>query len=160
PFGTRLKASEYTATGVPVISVGEIRLGSLVLHDRTPRVDTGVTSRMPEYILEEGDIVFGRKGAVDRSACVRAGRAGWFLGSDGIRLRLPKDCDRRFIAYQLQAPTHRGWILSQSVGTTMPSLNQRIVAQIPIGLCPRAKQMAIVTQLDALGTKTKNLEMI
>jgi type I restriction enzyme, S subunit len=68
PFGTKLKASEYTATGVPVISVGEVGFGRLQIHEKTPRVDKTVWSRMPEFLLSPGDIVFGRKGAVQRSA--------------------------------------------------------------------------------------------
>ena len=157
PFGTKLKASEYTETGVPVISVGEVRLGKIVLHDRTPRVDRGVTDRMPEYVLEEGDIVFGRKGGVERSACVRKDQAGWFLGSDGIRLRLPTNCNRRFLAYQFLSPTHKNWMLNQAVGTTMPSLNQKIIERIPIAICSLPQQQSIVEQLDALSEQTQHL---
>jgi type I restriction enzyme S subunit len=157
PFGTKLKAAEYTETGVPVISVGEIRLGKIVLHDRTPRVNRGVTDRMPEYVLEEGDIVFGRKGGVERSACVTKAQAGWFLGSDGIRLRLPTNCNRRFIGYQLLSPMHKKWILSQAVGTTMPSLNQKIIERIPIAVCSLHQQQTVVEQLDALTEQTQRL---
>jgi type I restriction enzyme R subunit len=35
PFGTKLKASEYTSTGVPVISVGEVGFGRLRIHHDT-----------------------------------------------------------------------------------------------------------------------------
>lgn len=160
PFGTKLKASEYTENGVPVISVGEIRLGEIVLHDRTPKVDKTITSRMPEYTLEEGDIVFGRKGAVERSASVKKHQSGWFLGSDGIRLRLPSNSNPQFIGLQLLSTTHREWIINQSVGTTMPSLNQKIIAQIPIVTCPIDLQNNIVTQLDGLATETQHLTRI
>ena len=43
PFGTKLKAAEYTKHGVPVISVGEIGRGRILLDDDTPRVDDSVT---------------------------------------------------------------------------------------------------------------------
>src|SRR5687768_9839610 len=97
PFGTVLKAREYSAHGVPLISVGEIDYGALRVNDSTPRAPAEVVARLPEYVLESGDIVFGRKGAVDRSALVKPEQAGWFLGSDGIRLRLSQSCDPRFI---------------------------------------------------------------
>ncbi|MCR9291861.1 MAG: restriction endonuclease subunit S [bacterium] len=153
PFGTKLKASEYTETGVPVISVGEVGFGELVLHGRTPRVDNTVTDRMPEYLLQEGDIVFGRKGAVERSAIVRKNQSGWFLGSDGIRLRLPQNCNSRFIAYQFLSPAHRSWMLQHALGTTMPSLNQKIIARIPIVLPPLPEQRAIAAILGSLDDK-------
>lgn len=153
PFGTKLKANEYTPTGVPVISVGEIGYGHLRLHDKTPRVDITVTNRMPEYLLQYGDIVFGRKGAVDRSARVQVHQNGWFLGSDGIRVRLPSSCDSAFIAYQLLIPAHRDWMIQHAAGTTMPSLNEGIIRRIPIVLLPLVEQRGIAAVLGSLDDK-------
>jgi type I restriction enzyme S subunit len=96
PFGTTLKASEYAEHGVPLISVVEVGNGKINVHPKTPRVWPITTARLPEYVLRAGDIVFGRKGAVERSALVSVEQDGWFLGSNGIRLRLPKAYDARF----------------------------------------------------------------
>ncbi len=153
PFGTRLKASEYSEMGAPVISVGEIQLGRLVLHDRTPRVPQEITLKMPEYLLREGDIVFGRKGAVERSAIVSGDQSGWFLGSDGIRLRLPDSCDKRFVAYYLQSESHKKWMVQNSAGTTMASLNEKIIKLIPITLPPVQIQKRISDKLLAIDRK-------
>lgn len=154
PFGTKLKASEYTATGVPVISVGEVGFGRLRVHHDTPRVDETVSGRMPEFLLKAGDIVFGRKGAVERSAQVQPDEDGYFLGSDGIRIRLNiEECDPKFIAYQLQTQAHRKWMIQHAAGTTMPSLNEGIIRRIPIVLRPLAEQKAIAAVLGALDDK-------
>ena len=51
-------------------------------------------------------------------------------------------------------------MVSQSVGTTMPSLNQKIIARIPITFCALPTQQAIVEKLDALSEETKALEAI
>ena len=154
PFGTKLKASEYTATGVPVISVGEVGFGRLRVHHDTPRVDETVSSRMPEYLLKAGDIVFGRKGAVERSAQVQPHEDGYFLGSDGIRIRLNiEECDPKFISYQLQTTAHRSWMIQHAAGTTMPSLNEGIIRRIPIVLKPLVEQKAIAAVLGALDDK-------
>jgi type I restriction enzyme S subunit len=154
PFGTKLKASEYTATGVPVISVGEVGFGRLHVHHDTPRVDDTVSSRMPEYLLKAGDIVFGRKGAVERSAQVQPDEDGYFLGSDGIRIRLNvEECDPKFISYQLQTTAHRSWMIQHAAGTTMPSLNEGIIRRIPIVLKPLAEQKAIAAVLGSLDDK-------
>ena len=77
PFGTLLKASEYSGTdGVPLISVGEIGAGQFKVNEHTPRVPAIVIRRLPQYVLRTGDIVFGRKGAVDRSALVTEAEDG------------------------------------------------------------------------------------
>lgn len=153
PFGTKLKAAEYTPEGVPVISVGEVGYGRLRTHTKTPRVDESVTGRMPEYLLRPGDIVFGRKGAVDRSALVLPEQDGWFLGSDGIRIRLPQSCDAAFMSYQLLEQRHRNWIIQHAAGTTMASLNEAIIRSIPVVLPPLPEQRAIAGVLGALDDK-------
>ena len=153
PFGTKLKASEYSEVGVPVISVGEVQLGRLTLHERTPKVDVDVIARMPEYLLKTGDIVFGRKGAVERSARVRNEEDGWFLGSDGIRLRLPECCDSRFIAYSFLTEAHKQWMVQHAAGTTMASLNEKIIRLIPLSLPPLPVQKAIADHLEIIDNK-------
>src|SRR5690349_2641413 len=87
PFGTQLKAGEYVAAGVPLINVrnlgyGGIRVGDLeFLSDET-------AIRLGRHRLESGDIVFGRKGAVERHVFIAKEQVGWIQGSDCLRLRL------------------------------------------------------------------------
>jgi type I restriction enzyme, S subunit len=153
PFGTALKANEYSTEGIPLISVREVGYGTLRIDDSTPRVPPEVTRRLPEYLLSAGDIVFGRKGAVDRSAHVKPEQDGWFLGSDGIRLRLPDSCDSRFMAYQIQSARVRNWLVQHATGTTMASLNQDVIERIPIVVPPVEDQRVIAHILGTLDDK-------
>lgn len=154
PFGTLLKAAEYSsATGVPLISVGEIGDGVLQVGHKTPRVDRDVISRLPEYVLRSGDIVFGRKGAVDRSAWLSSEQDGYFLGSDGIRVRFDCRVSSRFMAYQFRLETVRQWLVQHSAGTTMPSMNQKILEQLPVQVPPQPLQQAIAEILGAFDDK-------
>lgn len=153
PFGTSLKAAEYSQEGVPVVSVGEVGHGVLRLHSKTPRVGPDTVSRLPEYVLRSGDIVFGRKGAVDRSAWVRPHEDGYFLGSDGIRVRLNGAVSSRFVAYQLRTAESRDWLLQHAAGTTMASLNQGTLERIPVLLPGLPEQTAIVEVLRAFDEK-------
>jgi type I restriction enzyme S subunit len=149
PFGTLLKASEYASgDGVPLISVGEIRDGFLKVLEHTPRVEPIVTRRLPEYLLREGDIIFGRKGGVDRSAIVLAHQDGWFLGSDGISVRPGSDCHSPYIAFQFQSSRIKKWLLQNAIGTTMPSLNQDVLGKVIVPFPPTlAEQHAIAEAL-------------
>lgn len=153
PFGTALKASEYSAAGVPLISVGEVGHGLLRLRKDTPRIGRAVVARLPEYVLKTGDIVFGRKGAVDRSAWIKPAENGYFLGSDGIRVRFAGDVDPRFMAYQFQSSRVRVWLVRHAAGTTMASLNQGVLERVPVVLPPLDEQRAIAEVLGALDDK-------
>jgi type I restriction enzyme S subunit len=169
PFGTLLKANEYSDDdGVPLISVREVGSGKLHIDDHTPLVPAGVVERLPEYILKAGDIVFGRKGAVDRSAIVSAAQAGCFLGSDGIRLRLNDGAHPPFYAAQFQSKAIQCWLLQNATGTTMASLNQEVLGRVPVVAPPIQEQRAIATaltdvddllsSLDDLLSKSHNLK--
>jgi type I restriction enzyme S subunit len=153
PFGTALKAAEYSAEGVPLISVGEVRQGYFEVSDKTPRVSEETTKRLPKFILEIGDIVFGRKGGIDRNAIVRSQQQGWFLGSDGIRLRLSEKYSSLFFSYQMRSPATRAWLLQNCEGTTMPSLNQQILGRVPIILPTLTEQKSIAHIFGTLDDK-------
>ena len=163
PFGTLLKASEYSASGegVPVISVGEIREGFFRIGSHTPRVSDTVTRRLPQFVLRAGDVVCGRKGSVDRSALVSHEEEGWFLGSDGISVRPTGGIDPHYLAYQFQSAKVKDWVLQQSTGTTMATLNQRILAAATVPV-PRtvAEQEAIAGALSDADALVKSLERL
>ena len=148
PFGTLLKASEYSGQeGVPLISVGEIGEGHFRISDHTPRVPRIVVRRLPQYVLREGDIVFGRKGAVERSALVTESEEGWFLGSDGISIRPNERCYPPYLAAQFQSNVVKTWLMKNAVGTTMASLNQGILGSALIPCATKEEQRAIAGAL-------------
>ena len=65
PFGTQLKASDYVSDGTPVINVRNIGYGTL-RPEKLEFVGEETRDRLSAHVLQERDIVFGRKGAVDR----------------------------------------------------------------------------------------------
>jgi type I restriction enzyme S subunit len=162
PFGTLLKASEYSAddAGVPLVSVGEVRDGYIKISEHTPRVPPSVIRRLPQYVLRGGDIVFGRKGAVDRSALITKTEEGFFLGSDGISVRLSGHCSPIYVSCQLRSHRVRSWLLQNAIGTTMASLNQGILKKIPLSLPPRPEQEAIASALTDIDELIHGLDQL
>lgn len=153
PFGTVLSAAEYSDDGVPLISVGEIGYGEIRLRSTTPRIGNETLSRLPDYLLQAGDIVVGRKGGVDRSALIRDAEAGWFLGSDGIRVRFGPNVDAAFMAYYLLTPNVREWLLRHAGGSTLKSLNEPTLGAVPVRAPQIGEQRAIAEVLGALDDK-------
>jgi type I restriction enzyme S subunit len=100
PFGTMLNASEYVPDGIPVIAVQDIGDNKLV-HNKFVYVNNEVADRLKRYRVADNDIIFGRKGAIERRALIKKSEEGWLQGSDCIRLRLDNSINARFISYQL-----------------------------------------------------------
>jgi type I restriction enzyme S subunit len=157
PFGTQLKASEYVDEGTPVINVRNIGFGDI----RTEKLDylpDPVVDRLSDHLLQPNDIVFGRKGAVERHAFIRQAQDNWFQGSDCLRLRFKSDSvDPQFVSYCLLTQEHKDWMVNQcSHGATMTSLNQDIVSRIPLHLPPLPTQYRIAAVLSAYDDLIEN----
>ena len=152
PFGTMLNSSEYTVTGTPVIAVQDIGENKLS-HHKFVYVNEFTVKRLSRYKVKKGDIIFGRKGAVERRAIIKTSEEGWLQGSDCIRLRFDDSIDAAFISYQFGSESHREWMLQFASGATMPSLNQQILKLLPIRLPALPEQKVIAAVLSSLDDK-------
>jgi type I restriction enzyme S subunit len=150
PFGTQLSASEYVPEGIPVINVRNVGFGD-VRADDLEYVSEGKAEQLHHHVLRVGDIVFGRKGAVERHALIGAAQDGWVQGSDCLRLRLQSPrFNVRFVSFYLRTKGHQDWMQALcSFGATMSSLNQDIVNRIELPCPPRAVQDQIAAALAA-----------
>lgn len=148
PFGTQLKASDYVDDGTPVINVRNIGYGKL-RPEKLEFVAEVTADRLATHLLHQHDIVFGRKGAVDRHLFVGEEQSNWMQGSDCIRLRFLNDeVVPRFISYAFLTQTHQQWMLAQAGNkATMASLNHDIIRRIQIRLPMPIVQNAIVKVL-------------
>ena len=131
PFGTQLKADEYVEEGVPVINVRNVGFGD-VRDDDLEFVTEAKAEHLHHHRLVRDDIVFGRKGAVERHGLITDAQEGWVQGSDCLRLRLRSArVDVRYLSYYLRTKAHGDWMHALcSFGATMASLNQDIVSRI------------------------------
>ncbi len=131
PFGTQLKASEYIDEGIPVINVRNIGFGGIRDSD-LEYISNAKAEKLYQHRLELGDIVFGRKGAVERHALISDAQVGWIQGSDCLRLRMSdENMFSAYLSYYLRTKAHQDWMQALcSFGATMSSLNQDIVSRI------------------------------
>ena len=154
PFGTQLKANEYTESGTPVLNVRNLGFGN-VHTDKLEFVGAETTDRLSMHLLRKGDLVFGRKGAVERHSYITDREKGWMQGSDCIRIRVnTTSINSRFLSYFFLTKAHQAYMMSAcSHGTTMASLNQGILEQIVFPLPTRKTQDKIVTMLSCIDDK-------
>lgn len=135
PFGTVLSAKEFVKYGIPVVAVREIREGYIQIFDETPCVSMETYNRLSKYNLATNDLVFARKGNVERSALIPLAKTKYFLGSDGICLRvITKNLLPQYLFYAIQSNTVRSFLIQNAYGTTMAGLNEKILSSIPLFL--------------------------
>jgi type I restriction enzyme, S subunit len=152
PFGSQLHASDYVPSGIP--SVMPQNIGDNVIREEgIARITPQDARRLSRYLLKSGDIVYSRRGDVERRALVRAEQDGWLCGTGCLRVRLGVSADPRFISYYLGHPDVRAWIVQHAIGATMPNLNTDILGELPTTVPPRSTQASVAELLGALDDK-------
>ncbi len=152
PFGTQFSAKEYTKTGIPVINVKNIGYGQII-ENELEYISEQTKERLNEHIIRAGDIVFGRKGSVDRHAFISKKYDGWVQGSDCIRVRFQEGVNSRYISHFLKLRHIKKQINCAAGGSTMASLNTDILKDLQIALPDIEVQDNIENILSALEEK-------
>ena len=153
PFGSLLHKKDYQSTGTPIITVehlGENR----ILHIDMPRVSDKDKKRLSRFVICNGDIIFSRVGSVDRRSLVREMEDGWLFSGRCLRVRPDQSqVDSRYLSWFFGLEAFKEYIRKIAFGVTMPSLNTKILSNIPIILPPLPEQRAIAEVLSSLDDK-------
>ncbi len=153
PFGSQLHASDYVPVGIPSImpqNIGDNR----IVEDGIARIRPADAQRLSRYLVRKGDIVYSRRGDVERRALVREQEDGWLCGTGCLRVRLgEKGVDPRYASFYLGHPSVREWVVRHAHGATMPNLNTSILAACPFVVPPQNEQRAIAHILGTLDDK-------
>lgn len=158
PFGSQLHADEYVSGGWPVINPANLQDGKIV-PDPNCSVDDVMAKRLEHHKVQEGDILFARRGELGRCSLVTGAEAGWLCGTGSLRLRLQSDgaVPRFFVRYLATAGV-REWLELQSVGATMQNLNTSIIGHIPVVVPPLAEQKSIAADTDRFSDDIRRLD--
>ena len=157
PFGAQLHSYDYTTEGVPVVMPTDMTDGKIVL-DRIARVSEEKANALQQHRILAGDILLPRRGELDRRAWVSDLEEGWLCGTGSIRIRTPNHINSKGVFYALSTPNTVNWLKANAVGTTMPNLNSKIVASIPIKLPSPQRLDVVVSALDELGETTRSVD--
>lgn len=132
PFGSQLHASDYVAEGVPVVMPKDIA-NRRVDASTAAKVGLEDVQRLAKHQLRDGDIVFSRRGDVEKHALIGDTEVGWLCGTGCLLVR--PGSRRRVAGYlsrSLDLPHTKQWLTQHAVGATMPNLNTGILAAVPV----------------------------
>jgi type I restriction enzyme, S subunit len=154
PFGSELHASDYVPVGIPSImptNIGENR----VVTENIARIRPEDAARLSRYLVRKGDIVYSRRGDIERRALIRDQEEGWLCGTGCLMVRLGEDSGVNpiYASYYLSHSAVRQWLVQHAVGDTMANLNTAIMQALPFVVPPPSDQTAITAILGSLDDK-------
>jgi type I restriction enzyme S subunit len=132
-------------------------VGDKLLEDDIARIGEEDVVRLSQHVLNEGDIVYGRRGDIGRQALITKKESGWLCGTGCLRISLGNSVmTPRFLHYYLRQTDVIGWIYNQAIGATMPNLNTGILRSVPIKYPPIETQRKIASILSAYDDLIEN----
>lgn len=153
-YGTSAKTGA-DENGVPVIRMGNIQEGSLLL-DSLKYLPTA-HDEFPELLLRDGDLLFNRTNSselVGKSAVYRGNPAQASFASYLIRAQLKPEYVPEFLAYYINSPHGRQWVssvVSQQVGQANVNGTKLKALRVPVP--PLAEQRRIVAEIEQQFTR-------
>lgn len=149
PFGTQLHKQDYIENGIPLINPTHIK-GGFIVADTSFSILKSKRDTLPNYILNEGDVIMGRRGEMGRCGLVTKKEVGWFCGTGSLYFRPDtKKVNSVFLYYNLSSQSVKKYLDDNAGGTTMANLNLKIVNDIPISLPSIKEQNNIVQEIES-----------
>ena len=157
PFGSQLHASDYTSAGIPVVNPTHLGFNTII-EDHLPFISTEDADRLSRHYLLEGDVLISRRGDFSRFSYITHKQAGWLCGTGCLLIRLHHPAlDNYFFSVAMSTKSIQHYLALNSVGSTMPNLNTRILTEMPLPLPSIPEQKAIVAFLDDKTAKIDTL---
>ena len=154
PFGSQLHQRDYVDVGTPCIMPCNIGANLDVQTDNIAHLKASDIIRLNKYCVKEGDIIYSRRGDIEKCAYINHLQEGWLCGTGCLRIRPNTSiCFPKYLAYLLSTKESKKWIVANAVGTTMLNLNSSILNTMPISLPPLAEQKRIADILSAIDDK-------
>lgn len=152
PFGSQLHAADYVDVGIPCIMPTNMKDNRVDLTD-IAFITEEDAKRLSQHLVQEGDIVYSRRGDVTQKALIRKSEAGYFCGTGCLLVRPGTAIDSEFLTYHLSTPSNQAWIMNQAVGAHMANLNTGILVKVPLRVPDRAEQRKVAEVLSTLDAK-------
>lgn len=153
PFGSQLHASDYVDGGAVAVIMPKDLKDSRIDLSTIARITNEEANRLSRHRVKRGDIVYSRRGDIERHGRVGEVEEGFLCGTGCLLVRPGRGVDSLFLSYQLNSEPVRTWLRGHAVGATMLNLNTEILSSLPIRIPNRATQSAISSMLGSLDDK-------
>jgi len=148
PFGTLLHKADYIENGIPIVNPKHLN-NQKIIYDPHTTISKQKAKELSSYKLQENDIILARRGEMGRTAPVTEKEIGWLCGTGSMIVRLKAGNLNGLYSLFLSSGRVRKYLTENCKGTTMSNLNEAIVKKIPIPICSKSEQLAIVSAIES-----------
>lgn len=152
PFGSQLHKENYVNKGTPIVTVEHLG-NKWFTSQNLPMVSDEDKLRLAKYCSQEGDVIFSRVGSVDRCSYVSKEYSGWLFSGRCLRVRPRSGINPEYLYYFLTNEGTKQYIRNIAVGATMPSINTKLLNEVPITIPSLDDQRRIASILSSLDRK-------
>lgn len=153
PFGSQLHQSDYVENGTAVIMPQNISERSIDFEG-IAYIDEVNAMRLQRYKVKKNDLVYSRRGDVEKHAFITDRLAGALCGTGCLRVRFTTDkIHPDFVSLFLNKPETKKWLNNHAVGSNMPNLNTEILSAIPVSYPAKQEQILISNTLSCIDRK-------
>jgi len=153
PFGSLLHREDYVQYGVPLVNPSHIGEGKIFI-DPELTISTTKMKELSAYVMNEGDVVLGRRGEIGRCAVVTKNENGYLCGTGSIYIRPTAELNPIFLYNIISSASIRKVLENSAKGITMKNLNSGIIENLRIPVPP----IEVQTQFSQIVEKTEALK--
>ena len=158
PFGSLLHKKDYITGGIPLINPMHIKNG-LICEDFNFSISIEKRNELLNYVLQEFDIILGRRGEMGRCAVVSEREKGWLCGTGSIIFRPDiKIVSPYFLQLSISTPRNVKKLEKLAGGATMLNLSSSGLNQLELDLPTLKEQYEIVEVLEEIKSKIQSLQ--
>lgn len=159
PFGSNLKSSDYTDSGVRVIrleNIGQLRF----IGEKETFISREKYANLKKHTVGEGDIIFASFVSGEVRACLLPALSTKAIAkADCFCLRPNSELvDRKYLLFQLVSQKSFNTLFKEIHGATRPRINTTQLRELEIRLCPFPEQLEIVRRVEDLFALADRLE--
>ncbi len=150
PFGSNLKASEYTDSGTPIVRIQNVKRFRFV-DKNIHFVTDEKAEQLKRHSFKGGDVLITKLGEPLGLACIAPGKYEFgIIVADIVRARPYVEISNKFMTYLLNSRVAIEQISKHTKGSTRARINLSVVRNLNIPIPPLAEQKRIVEKLDSL----------
>ena len=151
PFGSNLKTSDYTGSGVRVIrleNIGQLRF----INERKTYISRAKYQTLKKHTVAEDDIILASFIDGDIRVCLLpALETAAIAKADCFCIRpKPELIDTTYLTYQLASWESYKALIEDVHGATRPRINTTQLKRLRVRVCPLAEQKEIVRRVSGL----------